>query len=155
MRRLWIRRERQPNLSVHRLPRCNLRRRIRMHGFHEQPAQSGIDTNGNDASHQRHFPFLFRVSLTTAKPAPRCSRRLALARRILQRKAAFVQVKPSSASASPARTGFCRLLLCTAHRMLPIFIVLMGFLLRKGRIPSRAPFDIVLSISPDIFASNA
>ena len=71
------------------------------------------------------------------------------------RKAAFVQVKPSSASASPARTGFCRLLLCTAHRMLPIFIVLMGFLLRKERIPSRAPFDIVLSISPDIFASNA
>ena len=68
---------------------------------------------------------------------------------------AFVQVKPSSASASPARTGFCRLLLCTAHRMLPIFIVLMGFLLRKERIPSRAPFDIVLSISPDIFASNA
>ena len=57
--------------------------------------------------------------------------------------------------ASPARTGFCRLLLCTAHRMLPIFIVLMGFLLRKERIPSRAPFDIVLSISPDIFASNA
>lgn len=75
-----------------------------------------------------------------------------LGRRILQRKAAFVQVKPSSASASPARTGFCRLLLCTAHRMLPIFIVLMGFLLRKERIPSRAPFDIVLSISPDIFA---
>ena len=37
------------------------------------------------------------------------------------------------------------------HRMLPIFIVLMGFLLRKERIPSRAPFDIVLSISPDIF----
>lgn len=30
MRRLWIRRERQPILSVHRLPRCNLRRRIRM-----------------------------------------------------------------------------------------------------------------------------
>ena len=27
--------------------------------------------------------------------------------------------------------------------------------LRKERIPSRAPFDIVLSISPDIFASNA
>lgn len=51
--------------------------------------------------------------------------------------------------------GFCRLLLCTAHRMLPIFIVLMGFLLRKERTPSRAPFDIVLSISPDIFASNA
>lgn len=25
----------------------------------------------------------------------------------------------------------------------------------KERIPSRAPFDIVLSISPDIFASNA
>ena len=94
-------------------------------------------------------------SLTTAKPAPCCSRRRALARRILQRKAAFVQVKPSSASASPARTGFCRLLLCTAHRMFPIFIVLMGFLLRKERIPSRAPFDIVLSISPDIFASNA
>ena len=94
-------------------------------------------------------------SLTTAKPAPRCSRHRALARRILQRKAAFVQVKPSSASASPARTGFCRLLLCTAHRMLSIFIVLMGFLLRKERIPSRAPFDIVLSISPDIFASNA
>ena len=94
-------------------------------------------------------------SLTTAKPVPRCSRRRALARRILQRKAAFVQVKPSSASASPARTGFCRLLLCTAHRMLPIFIVLMGFLLRKERIPSRAPFDMVLSISPDIFASNA
>ena len=46
-------------------------------------------------------------------------------------------------------------LLCTAHRMLPIFIVLMGFLLREERIPSRAPFDIVLSISPDIFASNA
>lgn len=59
------------------------------------------------------------------------------------------------ASASPARTGFCRLLLCTAHKMLPIFIVLMGFLLRKERIPSRAPFDMVLSISPDIFASNA
>ena len=53
------------------------------------------------------------------------------------------------------QTGFCRLLLCTAHRMLPIFTVLMGFLLRKERIPSRAPFDIVLSISPDIFASNA
>ena len=35
------------------------------------------------------------------------------------------------------------------------FIVLMVFLLRKERIPSRAPFDIVLSISPDIFASNA
>ena len=35
------------------------------------------------------------------------------------------------------------------------FFVLMGFLLRKERIPSRAPFDIVLSISPDIFASNA
>ena len=31
----------------------------------------------------------------------------------------------------------------------------VGFLLRKERIPSRAPFDIVLSISPDIFASNA
>lgn len=27
---LWIRRERQPILSVHRLPRCNLRRQIRV-----------------------------------------------------------------------------------------------------------------------------
>lgn len=30
-----------------------------------------------------------------------------------------------------------------------------GFSAPEGRIPSRAPFDIVLSISPDIFASNA
>ena len=34
------------------------------HGLHKQPAQSGIDTNGNDASHQRHFPFLLCVEHT-------------------------------------------------------------------------------------------